>query len=40
MIKDVEAHEDRSHWEPIKISEVKNEHKNKYGKLKTILYVW
>ena len=39
MIKEVEAHEVRSHWTLIKYFEVKNKHKNKYGKLKTILFI-
>ena len=36
MIEEVEVHEDRIHWTPIKNSEVNNKHKNKDGKLKTI----
>ena len=36
MIKYVEAQEYRSHWAHMKKSEVRNNHKNKYGKLKTI----
>ena len=35
--KEVEAHEARSHWTLMKKSEVKNKHKNKDGKIKTIL---
>ena len=37
VIKQVESREDRSHWALIKNSEVNNKHKNKDGKLKTIL---
>ena len=40
MIKEVEAHEDRSNWTLTKNSEVNNKNKNKYGKLKTNLSVW
>ena len=40
MIKYVEAHESRSHWTLMKDREFKNTHKNKYGKLKTILSIW
>ena len=36
MFKEFEANESRSHWKLMKNSEVKNYHKNKYGKLKTI----
>ena len=38
--KEVEAHQDRSHWTLTKNSEVKNNHKNKDGKIKTILSIW
>ena len=37
MIKYVEANEARSNWTHMKKSEVNNKHKNKHGKLKTIL---
>ena len=40
MIKQFEAHESRSHWTIMKNSEVKNKHKSKYGKIKTILSIW
>ena len=40
MIKDAELHESRNHWTLMKKSEVKNKHKNKDGKLKTILSIW
>ena len=40
MTKEVESHEARSHWKLMKKSEVNNKHKNKYGKLKTILSNW
>ena len=40
MIKEVEAHEARSHWTLMKNIEVNNKHKNKYGNLKTILSFW
>ena len=36
LIKEVEAHEARSHWTIMKNSEVNNKKKHKYGKLKTI----
>ena len=39
-IKEVEAHEARSHWTLMKNIEVNNKHKNKYGNLKTILSFW
>ena len=39
MIKEVEAHEARSHWTFMKNSEFNNKHKNKYGKLKTFLFI-
>ena len=39
MIKEVEAHEARNHRKRMNNSEVKNKHKNKYGKLKNILYI-
>ena len=39
-IKQVGAHEAISHGTLMKNSEVKNKHKNKYGKLKTILSIW
>ena len=40
IIKEVESHESRSHFTLMKKSEVNNKHKNKYGKLKTILSIW
>ena len=40
MIKEVEAHEARSHWKLIKNNEVNNNHKSKDKKLKTILSIW
>ena len=40
MIKEVEAHEARIHWTLIKKSEFNNKHKNRDGKLKTILSIW
>ena len=40
MIIEVEAHESISHWTLMKNSEVNNKHKNRYGKLKTILSIW
>ena len=40
MIKEVEAHESRSDWALTKNIEINNKHKNKYGKLKTILSFW
>ena len=40
MIKEVEEHEAISHWTLTKKGEVNNKHKNKYGKLNTILYIW
>ena len=40
MIKEVESHEERSHWTPIKNIEVNNKHKNKYGKHRNILSIW
>ena len=40
MSKWVEAREDRNHRKIMKVSEVNNNHKNKYGKLKTILSIW
>ena len=40
IIKDVESHESRSHWTLMKNSKVKNNHKNKYGEIKTILSIW
>ena len=39
MSKWVEAREDRNHKKIMKVSEVNNNHKNKYGKLKTILSI-
>ena len=36
MIKEIESHEARSHWTLTENIEVKNKHKNKYSKLKTI----
>ena len=38
--KEAEAHKDRSCWKLKKNSEVRNKHKDKYGKLKTILSIW
>ena len=40
VIKDVESRESRSHWTLMTNSEVNNKHKNKDGKLKTILSIW
>ena len=40
IIKEVKAHETRSHWTLMKNSEVNNNHKNKDEKLKTILPNW
>ena len=40
MIKEVEEHEVRNHWTLMKNTEVNNKHKNKDGKLKTILSFW
>ena len=40
MVKYFEAHEARSCWTLMKNSEVNNKHKNKDGKLKTILFIW
>ena len=40
MIKEVEAHEYISHWKFMENSGVQNKHKNKYGKIKTILSIW
>ena len=40
MIKKFESHEEIIHLKIIKKSEVNNKHKNKDGKLKTILSVW
>ena len=40
VIKEVEAHEPRSNWEPMTKSEVKFKHKNKYGKFKAIISIW
>ena len=40
MIKEVEDHEAISHWTLMENSEVKNKHKNKYGKLKNFLSIW
>ena len=37
MIKEVEAHEAINHWTLLKRIEVNNTHKNKHGKLKTML---
>ena len=39
-IKEVDAHEAKSHWTLMKESEVNNNHTNKYGKLKTSLSTW
>ena len=39
MTKLVEVCEARSHWTPMKNSEVKNKHKNKDGKLNTIVSI-
>ena len=40
MIKYFGVHEARNNWTLAKNSEVKNRHKNKDGKLKTILSIW
>ena len=40
IIKEAEAHEARSHCIFTKTSEVNNNLKNKYGKLKTVLSIW
>ena len=40
IIKEVEAYEDRNQWTLTTNSEVKNKHKNKDEKLKTILSIW
>ena len=40
MIEEFETHSSRSHWTLMKKSEVNNEHKIKYGKIKTILSIW
>ena len=40
MIKKFESHEEIIHLKIIKKSEVNNKHKNKDGKLKTILSIW
>ena len=40
MIKEVESYEYRIHWTLMKKIEVNNKHKNKDGKLKTILSFW
>ena len=40
MIKEVEANEAKNNWTLMKNSEVNNKHKNKDGKLKTILSIW
>ena len=40
MITEVKSHEDRSHWTLMKNIEVKNNHKNIYGDLNTILSIW
>ena len=40
MIKEVEVYEPRSRWTLTKNSEVNNKHKNKDGKLKTVLSIW
>ena len=37
MIKEAEAHEWNIHWTLMKNIEVKNNQKNEYGKIKTIL---
>ena len=39
-IKEVEAHEAINHWTIMNNIEVNNKHKNKDGKLKTILSIW
>ena len=39
-IKEVKAQEYISHWKLMNNTEVNNKHKNKYGKLKTILSIW
>ena len=40
MIKEVEAHEARSHWTLMKNSEFNHKHKNTYGVIKTVLSFW
>ena len=40
MIKYVEANKARIHRTLMKSIEVKNNHKNKYGKIKNILSIW
>ena len=39
MIEEVETHKSRSHWTLMENIEVKNKHKNKEWKLKTILSI-
>ena len=40
VIKDVDAHEAIYHWTLMKNREVKNKHKNKDGKINTVLSIW
>ena len=40
MIREVEEHGSRLHWTLMKNIEVNNKHKNKDGKLNTILSIW
>ena len=40
MIKEVEAQDINNHWTLMNKNEVKNRHRNKYGKLKIILFIW
>ena len=40
IVKEVEVHEVINHWKLMKKSKVNNKHKNKDGKLKTILSLW
>ena len=40
IVKKVEPHKARNNWTLMKNSEVNNKHKNKDGKLKTILFIW
>ena len=40
IIKEVETHESINNWKLMKNSEVKQKHKNKDDKLKTILSIW
>ena len=40
IIKEVQAHEVKSHCTLMNNIEINNNNKNKYGKLKTILSIW